>query len=102
MEPGFRLKDVNDHSPEVNQHPFPAVLAFDARRAPALGERLVLHVSCQRRQLPAGFRGGDDDPVEHRCDVRDIEDCDVACLDFLECADDGLLQLANVFQWEFL
>ena len=102
MKPRLWLQYMDDDIPKVNKDPLATVLAFNAGGTPSPGERLVLHVSRKRGQLAAGLRRCNNDAIENWSDVSDIEYLDVPGLDVFECGDDDFLQLANVFQTDFL
>jgi hypothetical protein len=83
---------------QIDQYPFPRVLAFHAAYAGAGLFRLFLHVAGESFGLAGGMGAGDDHAIELRGEVRDVENRDIHGLDILESGDDCFLQFAYVHQ----
>ncbi|MPN13049.1 hypothetical protein SDC9_160369 [bioreactor metagenome] len=93
-----RLHDMDDQIADIDQHPFPGVLAFDRDDFAAGLAHLLLNVAGQRLDLAVGVAGGDDQAIEQRGQLGGVDDFNILALDVFEGVDDDFLQLADVHQ----
>ncbi len=91
-----RLHDVHDHVAQVDQYPFPGVLAFHADDVAAIVLDLVAHRGGQRLGLAIRGAGDDDDAVEQAGQVSGVVQDDVLALDVFEGVNDEGLQFFDV------
>src|SRR5688572_5086082 len=89
---------VHHHVAEVDQHPFAALLAFDAVHAAALLADALLHALGERLDLAVRLAARDHHALEHRRQARGVEHLDVAPLHVLERLDHHALLDADVHQ----
>src|SRR5712664_378926 len=90
------MHDVHHDVAEIDQHPIPERLAFDAVDARAVLPHLVLHAVGKRLHLARRIAARDHHALEHRGHARGIEDDDVVPLDVLQRLDHYVLLAAEV------